>query len=1037
MMFDLMKKNWISLLVILFCFTAYSNAQVSLYMNDPDAIFKNGILLFENGQLLAARHEFEQYLHSCSKPTNNEQKIKLADAQYYIGAVAVDLQQPDAEKILLDVLRNSIETRSRRLAYFQLGKLAHQKSKFDDCISWFNQVSKNDLTNTERIEYNFKLAYAYFVTKDFDKAKPLFREVKGFNNSYTNDANYYYGYISFADGDYSSAQNYFETIQNIDSYKSTIPYYLAQIYFVKKNYSKVISYAAPYANDPNFKYQTDMFLLLGQSYYYLNDYTNATTYLKKYSSKTPKVKKEVIYQLAFSQYKTNQLDDAISNFRSFSIVDDSLGQNAMYALANCYLKKENKEEAKTAYASAMRMNGDAYVKQLATANYIKLCYDLGEYTTVVSTAPNYINSYASSNDIADMNQMLATALLQTKNYKDAIKVIEGIKTKNASLNKAYQQVCYYQGVQEFNDKNTEASLVLLDKSLTYPIDKELQAEAIFLKAEMFYNKQQYEKAAVEYDKYIQIAPNSYSSNAEQNLAQAHYFQGYSYFKQKKYEAAKGSFSKALRLVKANDAPSYLSDLHLRLADCYYITKDFTAALPEYSYVMKLPVLDNDYAMFQSAMIYGFMNRDKDKVATLQNLTTQFPSSTIADKAWYERGITYQQDLEDVSAAQNAFSHIITSYPTSSYVPLSTLRLGLIQFNLGNKEKALSYYKEVVQNYPKSDYSKEALGIMQEIYVTMGNPDAYIQYLQQANIDVSASVQDSLFYKSAEERYFNADYTNAIPAFETYINKFANGFFIDEAHYYVADCYYKAKDFNNALSKYQVLEQKKSPVFYERALKRCATISYLNNKDYVLSVNYYTKLYTIYKGKDDEFAYLMNAMRSAYLAKKDNELLLLTDDVVKHSKTTTAEQREARYYRAGVFIERNQLDNALTEYNYVASGPASEQTSEANYYLAYGLFAKKQYQASLDKAFEVKEKVEGYDYWLAKLFILIGDAYAMLGNNYQAQATYESILENYDGDKELIQEIKQKLEVVKMQSIQKSIIDLGSDSLQTLPLEENK
>ena len=95
--------------------------------------------------------------------------------------------------------------------------------------------------------------------------------------------------------------------------------------------------------------------------------------------------------------------------------------------------------------------------------------------------------------------------MKTKNYKEAIKVIEGIKNKNAILNKAYQQVCYYRGVQEYNDKNTEASIVLLDKSLGYPIDKEIQGEALFLKGEIFYNKAQYTKANVEYDKYIQVA----------------------------------------------------------------------------------------------------------------------------------------------------------------------------------------------------------------------------------------------------------------------------------------------------------------------------------------------------------------------------------------------------------------------------------------------------------------------------------------------------------------------------------------------------
>ena len=78
-----------------------------------------------------------------------------------------------------------------------------------------------------------------------------------------------------------------------------------------------------------------------------------------------------------------------------------------------------------------------------------------------------------------------------------------------------------------------------------------------------------------------------------------------------------------------------------------------------------------------------------------------------------------------------------------------------------------------------------------------------------------------------------------------------------------------------------------------------------------------------------------------------------------------------------------------------------------------------FQNLLDKAFEVKEKVEGYYYWLAKLFILIGDNYTSLEDFYQAKATYESILENYKGDKELLDEARTKLQHAKDEELKKS------------------
>lgn len=1030
-------------LITLYCIISFNQlfAQESQAMIDPQQHYKNGVALYETDQLLAARKEFELYIEQYKKPISNEQTLKTSNAYYYIGAIATDLQQPDAEKILLDYIHNSHETSLRRLAYFQLGKLALRKNDYDNTIAWFEKVNKKDLSNTQRVEYSFKLAYAYFVNKEFDKAKPLFKEVKSFDNLYSNDANYYYGYIAFSEGDYAGAQSSFEAIQSLDSYKNSVPYYLAQIYFVRKNYDKVIADAKPFANDNSLKYQVDMWQLIGQSYYYKNDYTNAAFYLKKYIEKTPKVKKEIVYQLAFSQYKMNDYEAAIQNFKSFSVLDDSLGQNAMYAMANCYLKLNKKEDARTAYAAAMRMNGDASIKELAHINFLTLTYQLEDFTTIVSSAPNYINQYPTSEHIDDVNQMLATSLLKTKNYKEAIRVIESIKNKNAILNKAYQQVCYYRGVQEFNDKNALAAITLLDKSLAYPIDKDIQGEALFLKAEIFYNAAQYNKASVEYDKYIQIAQLEKLNTLNTNIFKAYYNQGYAYLKEKRYDVAKGSFIKSIQNYSAanvdENSKTFLYDAYLRLADCYYITKDFTNALPNYSKVQKEAKSNTDYATFQVAMINGFMNKDKEKVNLLQTIFTNTPNSIYADKALYEKGITQQQDLEDASAALTTFNQLLNNYPNSNYKAPALLRLGLINYNLGNNDKALTYYKQVVVNYPKSDECKEALSIMQEIYVNQGKPEAYIEYLQQSNIDISASTQDSLFYKAAEERYFNADCNAAIAAFQNYINKFPNGYFIDEANYYTADCHYKSKNYAEALKNYEWLVTRTNSVFYDRALKRCAIITYNTNKDYVKSEQYYGMLYKANKGKEDEFPFLMNALRSSYLSKNDDALLLYATDVVNHSKASKVDILEAKYYKAGVLLDRNEFDNALAAFEAVATGAPSAQTSESNYYLAAILYQKGQYQASLDKAFAVKDKVEGYDYWLAKLFVLIGDNYAQLGNNYQAQATYESILENYNEDKSLVDEIKTKLENVKNAALLKSNLDMSTDTLKTVPLEEIK
>lgn len=135
-------------------------------------------------------------------------------------------------------------------------------------------------------------------------------------------------------------------------------------------------------------------------------------------------------------------------------------QNSLYALANCYLKVNEPDNAKTAFAQVARMDFDQSIKEIAAANYIKLSYASEDFSNVVAPAPLFLNTFPKSVEEDDITVILATSLLQTKNYNEA----------NSSHRKyeeqelySYQQVTYYQAVQDFNDKDFAHSITLLDK----------------------------------------------------------------------------------------------------------------------------------------------------------------------------------------------------------------------------------------------------------------------------------------------------------------------------------------------------------------------------------------------------------------------------------------------------------------------------------------------------------------------------------------------------------------------------------------------
>jgi predicted negative regulator of RcsB-dependent stress response len=76
------------------------------------------------------------------------------------------------------------------------------------------------------------------------------------------------------------------------------------------------------------------------------------------------------------------------------------------------------------------------------------------------------------------------------------------------------------------------------------------------------------------------------------------------------------------------------------------------------------------------------------------------------------------------------------------------------------------------------------------------------------------------------------------------------------------------------------------------------------------------------------------------------------------------------------------------------------------------------QDSLDKCrkniMEFNNQFNNYDFWLGKTFILLSDFYIKKGDKFQAKATLNSVLENFD-DAEILRIAKLKLEALEPKS----------------------
>ena len=1018
----MLNKFFAFIMVLFFGLAAYPQ-QTQFYL-DKEATYTRGRELFDEKNYLSARQEFEKIYKQTTTPATHTNEVMMQNLEYYIAVCATETTDKDAEQLLLGYYKKYHETDKRRLINFYLGKYYFQNNNYTEASAYLAKVKITDLTNDQIYDYKFELGYSYFIKKKFTEAKPLFSSIKDIKDKYYYPANYYYSFICFYTKDYNEALKGFLLIEDSKMYSSVIPYYVAQIYFIKKDYDKAISYVNNNL-DKDVLYKDEMKFLLGQTYFQKSDYTAALPLLEEYISKSQKARKEDIYQLAYCQYQTGAYAKAIENFKQLNILNEKLGQNATYALGDCYLKSEQKDKARSAFQSAASMDYDAGFKQNSLFNYGKLSFELGYSTDAIQSFENYLEKYPTGAYVDESNELLAAALVQTKNYERAYHIMETLKSQSVLIQQAYQKVTYFRAVELYNDRKLDEAMTLCDKSLKNPLDVDLQALALYLKAEIYYNQGDYTQAQINYQRFAPYSTPSLESKGEASKFRADYGAAYCYFKQKSYTDAATYFGSAIsesdQTSDAKGKTALLPDLYLRYADCEFVTKNYNKAVEGYSKIVERKWNAADYAQFRKGIILGLQNKNTEKIEAMSGLISQFPTSNYVDQAYYEMGESYL-DKGDNGAAREAYQNIVIKYPNSTLLTKAYLKTAIIDYNSGKKEQSVSDYEAVVKLFPKSKEAKQSLDALKDIYVEVGRPDAYIDFANNySDLKISSASQDTLIYQAGDNAYQAGDCAKALSAYEIYLNKFPNGLFSNEAHWNRTECLIKAKNFAPTLVDFDAIIQNKYSKYYEKALLKASGIAYYELKDYTKASAYYRQLYIASTSAQNTYTAMVGLLSTAVKLNNPDETIERADQLINSGTGKDADVQEAFYQKGKAYYAKRNKEFAFGAYNRVTELPVSEKAVESKYMVAKILNEQGNYMASLDTCFKLKDKYSSYEYWVAKDFVLMADNYYVQGNSFQAKATLESIIQNYDGDKGVIEEARTKLEQIRTDEMNKSRI----------------
>jgi len=995
---------------IVFSLVASSALAQQSAWQEVNQAYKTGMELYEKGKYAAAAKHFDKVedirINSTLQQDEQAELTLLKEnVRFYQAVCALELGESDAESQFLNYIKDYPASANSKAAYFQVGRSYFAKKDYERTLEWFSKLDSRNLAGRENKEFRYKQAYSFFMTDDYASAKPLFQQLKDEGGTYQEASIYYYAYLAYLDREFKTALAEFEKLKGSKTYERTYPYYITALYYLDNRYDDVLEYALPILESTDQAHETDMFRIVAATYFAKNDFEKAKEYYDKFQAadKGKTQNNQDSYQIGYIAYKNGDYETAIAELQKLE-EPDAYYQSAMIALGDAFLKTGDKQSARNAFFRASKLDFDPALKEEGLFNYAKLSYELEFHQVALEAAKEYLDTYPNNRRMEEAQTLYAETLLGTNNYRAAVDILEKMKNRGREADVAYQKVTYYRGLEFYNERAFENSISLFMRSEQYPLDPEIAALATYWKAEAMYEVRKYGEAVQNFSRFLRM-PAARNTDV---YAYANYALAYAAFRNNSFNTAANYFERFLSTGGNSIEPNVRNDAIARLGDSYFSMRNYGRAMQYYDRLINSKAPSQDYALFQRGIIQGLQGNNEAKLSTLRSVVEQFPSSNYADDVAFEIPYTYFT-MGDYDTAIAGLQEMIAAYPRSSYAPRALMTIGLVQYNKDDTEAAMATFRKVVEEHATTDEARQALRSIENIYLDRGDASGYINYATSVNIgDLSKAEQDNLAFQAAHTLFARGEYQAAVEAINAYFDKFPKPIQEKHARYIRGVSLFRTGHPKEALHDLNIILNDWTSQYTENTLLVASEL-HLSLKQYNEAIVHLKKLELTSEYKAN-YGYAVNNLMECYYQIGDMEQVEKYAKLIKeYDRSSEEDIAKAHLYTARAMLRRGDVAPAMKELNLAALKSQTVVGAEARYRVGQLQYEAKEYDKAIESAFEVINNMASHDYWVAKSFILLADAYAGKGDDFQAKSTLESVIENYEGDDDVIPSAKERLQ----------------------------
>ena len=690
--------------------TAWSSAQypVGTEWYGEDRVWSAAKDAFEKEKFGLATALYGQWEAETDLPADHTRRI---EADYHQALCALYLYHKDAGEQIAAFANAHPDHPLAKQAQWDHANNLYQEKDWADAVAVYNILSERRLGRKQLDELRFKRGHSLFEMEAYDEAKADLFAVQGNEGDYADAAKYYFSHIAYVQGKPAVALQGFRDLAEKEDFEDLVPIYITQLLHETERFDELIAYAPALLSEDsplNISEQDDVARLLGDAYYRKQRYAEARPLLEQAwkATRGPQRTRPFAYQMGFIRHEGGDEREALNAFALVTREADELAQNALYHMADCYVKLEEKDKARTAFRKASELSFDIDIREDALFNHAKLAFELSynPFDDAITAFERYLEEFPDSKRSDEAYGFLLEVYLTSKDYERALAALDRIKDKNIEVRRAWQLVSYNLGVELFRADKFDAAEPHFEQVRTYPIDAVLTAESHFWQGELNYRLKRFPTASAHYGAFIEH-PGAYNSSY---YAQGEYARGYALFKRKKYVDALSAFRSFLKVDDGEDARR-TRDAKLRTGDCFFANKSFGQAAEAYTAVLTEEA--TDYAQFQLALCRSYLDDRRGAIAAFDALIARHPSSSLVPEARYEAARRLIEE-GDLAPAKDHLNTLLSEHPNSPKTKYALVDLCLIGIKQGEDEEVLVLWDRIRNEYGTDPIAGDAYNVVE-------------------------------------------------------------------------------------------------------------------------------------------------------------------------------------------------------------------------------------------------------------------------------------------------------------------------------------